>query len=237
MLKYNDLFDDVASNIKHKVNDFIAAMKTAESHIVSIKLGKVIITVPNKYYPHDEKKSYISSFNEELEKYFIDNLNWNGVTIETRTSDVFIILMMIDSTAGPLSEYEMSIDWTNPSIVMVPKTLHANNWFPEIEPYKSTVYYSSAYNAIIKDLEQHIDKYEDRVVLTATNKFGALCASALYIMYKKEFPAVFITKRRSDKKCIVVLRSYSCVNREDFIPAKEDSVSDEFILPYSLEMI
>ena len=66
MLKYFDLFDDEMGKIKCKVNEFVTAMKTTESHIVLIKLGKIMISVPNKYYPCNEKKSYISSFNEEL---------------------------------------------------------------------------------------------------------------------------------------------------------------------------
>ena len=237
MLKYFDLFDDEMGKIKCKVNEFVTAMKSTESHIVLIKLGKIMISVPNKYYPCNEKKSYISSFNEELEKYFINELNWNGVTIEPRTSDVFITLMMTDIISGPLDEYEVLIDWPDPSTVLIPKTLHANNWFPEIIHYSPIVGCSRTYNAIIKDLERHIDEHEKYAILTATNKFGSLCACALHIMYKKEFPAVKITKRKSNGMCVIKLMSYNYIKEENFIPIKDDIVSDEFILPYSLETI
>lgn len=239
MLKYVDLFDDEMGKIKYKVNEFVTAMKTSESRIVSIRLGKIMISVPNKYYLCNEEKRYISSFNEEIEKYFIDKLGWNSVTIEPGTSDVFITLMMTDIISGPLDEYEVEvlIDWSDPSVILIPETLRANDWFPEIMHYSPIVGCIRTYNAIIKDLEQHIDKHEKYAILTATNEFGALCACALHIMYKKEFPAVKIAKRKSDGMCVIKLMSYNYIKEENFIPIKDDTVSDEFVLPYSLKTI
>ena len=231
MLKYNDLFDDATSNVEEDVKKFTKIMKTVESHIVSIQLGKVVIAVPSKYYPVEKEDSYISSFNATLSQYFMKNLGWNNARIDTfsSTSYVRITLVMTDGIFGPLGGYEISCpDHDFCPHVLVAERLKADKWFPE---FSNSDIPSKTYDYIISDLEGHLTQLDDNhVTLTSMYGFGAICAFALYDAYKKEFPFVAVGKDEFDN-CEITLASRSLGKEEGkFI----DGVSAHgFTLPYA----
>lgn len=233
MLTYKDVFNDTADRAEEDAKNFIKMMKSPESAVTNVKLGTVVIAVPVKYLPSSANcdDEYMDLFYTSLLSQ-LEQLNWGIAKIETAYDMYVYVTMAVDSSimaACPL-EYELDNSDSDLYANVLAKTLKADRWFPEL--FNSDTPPDKAYDYIIKDLEDHLTRLDNnRVIMTARDSFGAVCANALYAAYKKEFPFVVVGKDEFDN-CNVTLMSYSLGNGGS---EPYDGVSPFcFALPYEI---
>lgn len=235
MLTYKDVFNDTENRAEEDAKTFIKMMKSPESAVTNVKLGTIVIAVPIKYCPSPSSANcddeYMELFYTSLIRQ-LEKLNWGIVKIETAYDMYIYVTMSVDSSimaTCPL-EYELDNSDSNLYANVLAKTLRADKWFPEL--FNSDTPTDKVYDYVIKGLEGHLKRLDDnRVTMVAMDNFGAVCANAVYVAYKKEFPFVAVEKDEFDN-CSVTLMSYSS---EKNGVSPYDGVSPYcFTLPYEI---